>query len=310
MLLKLKSIGFKIKSVANNQAKVINTVKKNSKNISEMKHDTARKFNEFTGLIVERMDSSEQIQKAECDYKKLELEKSIKQVEAKVNVLGETSEELHCLSGDLIAKKMIHEKRIKHLEDHQFVLENKLQRNLGSSSAVSPWLNKYPMPKFSGHKRERPMRFLKDFERYISAIGISTNDFNYTIFAYLEGIAREWWELVSQSDENINTFREKFTKKYWNENVCFQISSELQFGRFIPNNNLFRAEYAIKMINNAKDLIPPPSENEIVSKLSRYFNDDSRTAIIIRNVKTFENLIELLDVFDQAGPSNGNSGNK
>ena len=61
MLLKLKSIGVKIKSVANNQAKVINTVKKNSKKISELKQDTAKKFNEFTGLIVDRMDSSEQM---------------------------------------------------------------------------------------------------------------------------------------------------------------------------------------------------------------------------------------------------------
>ena len=69
MLLKLKSIGVKIKSVANNQAKVINTVKKNSKKLSELKHHTARKFNEFTGLIVDRMDSTEQVLKAECDYK-------------------------------------------------------------------------------------------------------------------------------------------------------------------------------------------------------------------------------------------------
>ena len=174
MLLKLRSIGVKIKSVANNQAKVINTVKKNSQKISELKNNTAKKFNEFTGLIVDRMNSTEQMLKAECDYKKLELEKSIRQVEAKVNTLGETSEELHWLSGDLIAKKMVHEKRIKHLEDHQFVLESKLQRNQGSSSAVSPWLNKYPLPKFSGHKRERPMRFLRDFERYINAIDIST----------------------------------------------------------------------------------------------------------------------------------------
>ena len=226
MLLKLKCIGVIIKSLANNQAKVINTITKNSKKISELKQDTAKKFNEFKGLIVDRMDRSEKMQKAECDYKNLELEKSIKQVEAKVNVLGETSEELHCLSGDSIAMKMIHEKRIKHLEDHQFVLENNLQKNLGSSSAVSPWLNKYPMPKFSGHKRERPMRFLKDFERYISAIDINTKDFNYEIYACSEGKAREWWELVSQNDKNINTFRDKFIKKYWNENVCFQISSE------------------------------------------------------------------------------------
>ena len=116
MLLKLKSIGVKIKSVANNQAKVIDTIKKNSQKISELKNNTAKKFNEFTGLIVDRMDSTEQMLKAKCDYKKLELEKSIRQVEAKVNTLGETSEELHCLSGDLIAKKMFHEKRIKHLD--------------------------------------------------------------------------------------------------------------------------------------------------------------------------------------------------
>ena len=108
------------------------------------------------------------------------------------------------------------------------------------------------MPKFSGHKRERPMRFFKGFVRYISAIDISTNDFTYIVFACLRHIAREWWEPVSLSDENVNTFREQFTKKYWNENVCFQISSELQFGRYIPNNNLSKAEYAIKMINNAK----------------------------------------------------------
>ena len=45
MLLKLKSMGVKIKSVANNQAKVINIVKKNSKNVSDLKHNTAKKFN-------------------------------------------------------------------------------------------------------------------------------------------------------------------------------------------------------------------------------------------------------------------------
>ena len=143
MLVKLKSIGVKIKSVANNQVKVIiNTVQKNSKKISDLKLNTAKKCNEFTGLIADRMDSFEQMRKAECDYKNLEMEKNIKQVEAKVNVLGKTSEELYCLSGHLIAEKMIHEKIIKHLKDHQFVLENKLQRNIGSSSAVSLWLNK------------------------------------------------------------------------------------------------------------------------------------------------------------------------
>ena len=104
------------------------------------------------------------MRKVECEFKNLELEKNVRQVEAKVNVLSKTSEELYCLSRDLIAKIMVHERKMKHLEDHQFVLENKLQRNLGISSAVSTWLNKYPTPKFSGQKRDRPLRFLRDFE--------------------------------------------------------------------------------------------------------------------------------------------------
>ena len=213
MLLKLKSIGVKIKSVASNQAKVINTVKKNSKKISDLKHNTAKQFNEFTDLIVDRMDNCEQMRKAECEFKNSELEKNLRRVEVKVNVLSETSEELHCLTGDLIAKKLAHDKKIKHLEDHQFALENKLERNQGSSSAASSWGNKYPMLKFSDHKRERPMRFLRDFERYIIAIDISTNYFNYVVFACLEGIAREWWELVSLEHDTASSFREKFIKK-------------------------------------------------------------------------------------------------
>ena len=151
MLLKLKSIGVKIKSVASNQAKVINTVKKNSKKISDLKRNTAKQFNEFTDLIVDRMDNCEQMRKTECEFRNVELEKNFRQVEVKVNILSETSEELHCLTGDLIAKKMAHDKKIKHLEDHQFALENKLERNQGSTWTASTWVNKYPMPKFSGH---------------------------------------------------------------------------------------------------------------------------------------------------------------
>ena len=82
MLLKLKSIGVKIKSVANNQAKVIDAVKKNLNKISDLKRNTAKQFNEFTDLIVDRMDSCEQMRKAECEYKNLELAKNVKKVEA------------------------------------------------------------------------------------------------------------------------------------------------------------------------------------------------------------------------------------
>ena len=65
----------------------------------------------------------------------------------------------------------------------------------------------------------------------------------------------------------------------------------------------------MKIINNANDLIPQPSESGIVAKLSRHYSDDIRTAMIIRNIKAYDNLIELLDAFDQVRPSNFNAGN-
>ena len=67
---------------------------------------------------------------------------------------------------------------------------------------------------------------LRDFERYISTIDVNINDLNYVVFACIEGIAREWWELVYSEHENISCFRKKCIKKYCNENVYI---SELQF---------------------------------------------------------------------------------
>ena len=72
------------------------------------------------------------MRETECEFRSLELGKNVKEVETKGNRLSEAFEELHCLSGDLIAKKMIHEKRLKDLADQQFTLEKELQKNLGS----------------------------------------------------------------------------------------------------------------------------------------------------------------------------------
>ena len=58
------------------------------------------------------------MRKSECEFKTFELEKNMKYVEYEVNTLSEASEELHCLTGDLIETKMAHDKKLKHLEDH------------------------------------------------------------------------------------------------------------------------------------------------------------------------------------------------
>ena len=84
----------------------------------DSKSRTNRQIEDFTDLFLNRRNSCTHVRKAEFQAKNLELEKNIRDLESKVNTLSEAPEELPCVNEDLIV-------------------------NLGSSSTVSPWLNKY-----------------------------------------------------------------------------------------------------------------------------------------------------------------------
>ena len=78
-------------------------------------------------------------------------------------------------------------------------------------------------------------------------------------------------------------------KKYWNENVCFQITSEIQFKRHISDGNLSRIEYAIKIINITMDLIPPPQK----PKLCQNCQDTSMMMLELPSLSEMLKLIKI-----------------
>ena len=58
------------------------------------------------------------------------------------------------------------------------------------------------------------------------------------------------------------------------------------------------------MTTNARDLIPPMLEPEIINKLSRRFTEEIRSAIIMCGIKEFVSLLKLLELFDTNAPLN------
>ena len=62
--------------------------------------------------------------------------------------------------------------------------------------------------------------------------------------------------------------------------------------------------YAIKNFRQVKGLVPSPTAKEIISKLARHFNEEIRSTVLGRPINNLEDLLELLERFDNAGPLN------
>lgn len=164
----------------------------------------------------------------------------------------------------------------------------------------------FPIPKFSisVHKTSTIFLKLKKFlsrKLHTDIINASNRVLKFIIQPCLQGMAKEWWSLVSGVNDNFNTVGEKFIETFWNEEIRFKNTTNLQFGGYNPNGKLSRSAYAIKVINKTKNLIPPPSKSEFFSKMSRYFEEDIKTVSIIRNINNINDLLDFLEKFSQAG---------
>ena len=65
-----------------------------------------------------------------------------------------------------------------------------------------------------------------------------------------------------------------------------------------------RAEYAIHLYAEARELRPMMSPGEIIQKLARHYNEEIKYAIVGRGIAHIDSLVELLENFDRIGPIN------
>lgn len=182
------------------------------------------------------------------------------------------------------------------------------QRYIGIFNPVLPYSpapqpSKLNVPQFKGITTDRPMRFLQELRRYRQALG-PRYAFKIIIEQSLTSIAKEWWSLVENMVEDWDEFERHFLRRFWNEDVQYDVREKLVFGIFDASLQQKHPQYAITQIGIARELQPPMSDKQIIASLARHFSEEVRNAIIMRDMRNVQDLLDFLDRLDQAGAVN------
>lgn len=213
----------------------------------------------------------------------------------------------------------VHNERFADVTGGQRTLENKLDtqraeliqmmenkiRTLGHGTAdqATPPV-KLDLPTYSGAPFEQPVRFIKNLNNYINAIGASDHSALYLVEAALRGPASDWYEHVRDRIANLEDFRTRFLQRFWNSATQAKIKRELELGVYRASNNLSQSEYVLRLYNMVRALTHPPAEEAAVECFSRHFDETAQMAIVSQSIRTIDALVTLLDTIDQASSLN------
>ncbi|XP_043267681.1 putative uncharacterized protein DDB_G0272516 [Venturia canescens] len=164
---------------------------------------------------------------------------------------------------------------------------------------------KIKAPTFDGSSNKRPIKFIKEFRHYCEVTNPTFTEMKYLLSQSLEKAAKEWWELVEDQVNSFEDVEKRFINRFWSHDVQRRVRKDLEFGKYPEKpGKLTKVEYATRTFGAARDLIPPPSDPDIVASLSQHFTEEIRATIISRGFETLEQLIEFLEKLDQSGPVN------
>ena len=112
-------------------------------------------------------------------------------------------------------------------------LERKIKTR-SSGGATSEYVIQAPsaLPKFKGYMNERPMKFLKELERYVESMALDENQLKRKITQCLEGDALSWWHLHDEQVTNFETFSAKFKDMFWSKFVQREVKRRVDYGKF------------------------------------------------------------------------------
>lgn len=108
---------------------------------------------------------------------------------------------------------------------------------------------------------------------------------------------KEWWSYIKLDLLNFNDFEAKFTDKLWSKEIQRTARHDLRFGKYKIGGQLSLTEYFIHKANIAKHLTPSLDKEEILELLMDHYDQNIITASIVRNVKSADDFIKLLENF-------------
>lgn len=174
---------------------------------------------------------------------------------------------------------------------------NVLLQNRPKSLKLNP-----KIPTFG--KYYSPMKFLSELRDFWTAVNPEREEAAFMLGSCLKGPPKDWWDLVKENGDDLDSFCVKFKERLWSENAQYEVKRRLEFGDYNPSTDINMSNYTIKVFRDSRNLTPPLSDSEIIRKMSRHFNEEIRIAILGRKIETLNELLELLERFDTSGPLN------
>ena len=145
------------------------------------------------------------------------------------------------------------------------------------------------------------LKFHEELKDFWAAVRHTSGQTAFIISSCLQGTPRNWWDLVNEEDDEFPQFIMKFKRRYWEEETQHSVKAKLEFGCYQAGREGSMTAYAIKIFREGRGLTPAPAVQGIIQKLARHFNEEIRSTILSRPISTLENLLELLERFDNTG---------
>lgn len=172
------------------------------------------------------------------------------------------------------------------------------------AAAARPFKVKPQMPTYEGRPTERPPKYLREMKRFVEATRLPEEELKFLITQSLRGNAGEWWDIVSDQITTWAQFSRALQERFWSSAIQRKVRDNLNAGVYRPEAGSSRVAYAMKLIGTARDLLPRPTDEEIVQTLARHFTQSVDDCVLGQNICTIDAFLALLERFDNGGTVN------
>ncbi|KYN50404.1 hypothetical protein ALC57_00041 [Trachymyrmex cornetzi] len=126
---------------------------------------------------------------------------------------------------------------------------------------------------FHGRKdKQNLMRFIQRFERTADYEGVDDKDRLHYFGKTMRDNAATWFEL--NEPDSFDEAKEKFLEHFWGEDEQARFRQKMYTSRYHSDKGTTMADYALEYARQAKLLIPPMSETEIIRVIKGHFHID------------------------------------
>jgi myosin heavy subunit len=280
--------------------RVVEIRKQSDQTLSEYREELKTDRNKIN-QINEKVDRSMQA----VDEVKQSNERVLKEVTKTSKMVSENNKRVEKVEGNVTRTREDLEEKVRKLEEEKAKKIGELKEVQEAMKRRLTEVESRPVTQVGIGERLKditfkgdesyPMEFLKELDE-VKEIYHPEDGVNW-ISRHLEGDAMIWWRVSRRQIESYTQFKEAFTEKYWGAQTQERIRDGLEYGKYQEGRYISMIQYAERKILQCRQLIPPLTDQQIIKKLARHFNQEVEVAVITRGITRVDQFETLLGEF-------------